>query len=400
MGSAHPTGPKEQGKPNPYTGLLPPSSRPSNLTPLKPSPPPRLLYTKGMPPPSTKPHREQQILSVVRRYWGFDSLRPLQTEAIEAALAGRDSLVVMPTGGGKSLCYQVPPAVDGATDVVVSPLISLMKDQVDGLRTCGYPAACLHSGLSPQERANVEDGLAAGKVPAAVHRAGTADGPLVLANGRAARTFAGSRSTKPIASATGDTIFGPSIGNWPCCGSGSRRPACMRSPRRPRRACKPTSRPSSACANRPSWSGRFDRPNLVYRILPQVDRDAADVGSHRRHRGRGRDRLLPEPQRHRSPRPPCCTGNGVKAAAYHAGFRPRSGIAPKKRSPKSGSTWSWPPWLSAWGSTGATCAACCMPRCRSRSSIISRRPAARAAMAWRRNACCSIRRPTPCAGNR
>jgi ATP-dependent DNA helicase RecQ len=79
---------------------------------------------------STKPHNS--ITDVIRRYWGFDTLRPLQREAIEAALAGRDSLVVLPTGGGKSLCYQVPPAVDGGTDLVVSPLISLMKDQVDG----------------------------------------------------------------------------------------------------------------------------------------------------------------------------------------------------------------------------------------------------------------------------
>ena len=77
---------------------------------------------------------EERVLAVVRRYWGFDGLRPLQGEAIVAALAGRDSLVVLPTGGGKSLCYQVPPLVSGGTDVVVSPLIALMKDQVDGLR--------------------------------------------------------------------------------------------------------------------------------------------------------------------------------------------------------------------------------------------------------------------------
>ena len=95
-------------------------------------------------PDNSNPSRA--ILDVVQRYWGYDTLRPLQADAIAAALAGRDSLVVMPTGGGKSLCYQVPPAVDGGIDVVVSPLISLMKDQVDGLRTCGYPAACVHSG--------------------------------------------------------------------------------------------------------------------------------------------------------------------------------------------------------------------------------------------------------------
>ncbi|MFM7107674.1 MAG: DEAD/DEAH box helicase, partial [Planctomycetaceae bacterium] len=68
---------------------------------------------------------------MLARWWGFDRLRPLQAEAIHAALAGRDSLVVMPTGGGKSLCYQLPPLVAESTDVVVSPLVALMKDQVD-----------------------------------------------------------------------------------------------------------------------------------------------------------------------------------------------------------------------------------------------------------------------------
>jgi len=82
----------------------------------------------------------------MQRYWGYGELRPLQEEAIQTVIEQRDSLVVMPTGGGKSLCYQVPPALVHRTDVVVSPLISLMKDQVDRLRQCGYRAAALHSG--------------------------------------------------------------------------------------------------------------------------------------------------------------------------------------------------------------------------------------------------------------
>jgi len=103
------------------------------------------------------------LMEVVRRYWGFDALRPLQEEAILAGLNGGDSLVVLPTGGGKSLCYQVPPLLADRTDVVVSPLISLMKDQVDGLRACGYPAVALHSGLTPGERRNGELEIARGQ---------------------------------------------------------------------------------------------------------------------------------------------------------------------------------------------------------------------------------------------
>ncbi len=104
-----------------------------------------------------------EVLAVLRRFWGYENLRPLQLEAIQAGLERRDSLVVMPTGGGKSLCYQVPPAVAGRTDVVVSPLIALMKDQVDALRACGYPAAALHSGIDQPEIRGLECELANGR---------------------------------------------------------------------------------------------------------------------------------------------------------------------------------------------------------------------------------------------
>ena len=100
--------------------------------------------------------------SILKKYWGFDSFRPLQEQAIAAAMRGRDSLVVMPTGGGKSLCYQVPPELAGRTDIVVSPLISLMKDQVDGLREVGYPAAALHSAMSLPEIRREEDAIRSG----------------------------------------------------------------------------------------------------------------------------------------------------------------------------------------------------------------------------------------------
>ena len=103
------------------------------------------------------------ILATVRRYWGFSELRPLQEQAIRAALEGRDSLVVMPTGGGKSLCYQVPAQLAQRTDIVVSPLISLMKDQVDGLRQCGYPAGALYSGIPLDSVRETEAQIAAGR---------------------------------------------------------------------------------------------------------------------------------------------------------------------------------------------------------------------------------------------
>jgi ATP-dependent DNA helicase RecQ len=97
------------------------------------------------------------INETARRYWGFDSLRPLQEEAIRSTLDGRDSLVVMPTGGGKSLCYQLPPLVRNDLTVVVSPLISLMKDQVDALRAIGVAAAQVDSTSSAGDKRAVHD---------------------------------------------------------------------------------------------------------------------------------------------------------------------------------------------------------------------------------------------------
>ncbi|MBI4563063.1 MAG: DEAD/DEAH box helicase [Planctomycetes bacterium] len=87
------------------------------------------------------------ILAAVRRTWDYETLRPLQREAIEASLARRDALVVLPTGGGKSLCYQVPALIESGLTVVISPLISLMKDQVDRLAARGIASAFLNSSL-------------------------------------------------------------------------------------------------------------------------------------------------------------------------------------------------------------------------------------------------------------
>lgn len=105
----------------------------------------------------------EDIAQVVKRVWGYDGLLPLQAEAIEAVLARRDSIVILPTGGGKSLCYQAPAAAMGRLAVVVSPLISLMKDQVDGLVAAGVPAAVLNSSLTLEERRAVESGVARGR---------------------------------------------------------------------------------------------------------------------------------------------------------------------------------------------------------------------------------------------
>ncbi|HRH68676.1 MAG TPA: DNA helicase RecQ [Flavobacteriales bacterium] len=104
------------------------------------------------------------ILDLLERHFGYKSFRPLQQEVIDHVLAGRDAVVLMPTGGGKSLCYQVPAmALDGLT-VVVSPLIALMKDQVQALQGNGIPAAFLNSSLDFAEERLIHQQLRHGEL--------------------------------------------------------------------------------------------------------------------------------------------------------------------------------------------------------------------------------------------
>ena len=104
------------------------------------------------------------LLEVIERHWGYSSFRPLQKEAMTSVLEDRDSLVVLPTGGGKSLCYQAPALLRDGVTVVVSPLISLMKDQVDALVACGVAAAQMNSSQSSLELRALDKDLQDGKI--------------------------------------------------------------------------------------------------------------------------------------------------------------------------------------------------------------------------------------------
>jgi len=98
---------------------------------------------------------EADLLTPLRRYWGYSTFRPLQERIVRSLLAGRDTCVVMPTGGGKSLCYQLPAVASEGTAVVISPLIALMQDQATQLAQMGIPAAVLNSTLSDAEQTTV-----------------------------------------------------------------------------------------------------------------------------------------------------------------------------------------------------------------------------------------------------
>src|ERR1700694_3489199 len=111
------------------------------------------------------PHASAASFSdTLRRYWGYEIFRPGQESIVRSIAEGRDACVVMPTGGGKSLCYQLPAVLDSQrTAVVISPLIALMQDQVVQLEQIGVPAAFVNSALTGQDRSRTLERVIAGE---------------------------------------------------------------------------------------------------------------------------------------------------------------------------------------------------------------------------------------------
>lgn len=106
----------------------------------------------------------EQLLALLKKFFGYTSFRPLQAEIIQHILQKKDSLVLMPTGGGKSICYQLPAIYLPGITLVISPLIALMKDQVEGLIANGVPAASLNSMISESEQQQVKQLCVQGKI--------------------------------------------------------------------------------------------------------------------------------------------------------------------------------------------------------------------------------------------
>ena len=259
-----------------------------------------------------------RILETVKRYWGYDSLRPLQTEAIRAGLEYRDSLVVLPTGGGKSLCYQVPPALAVRTDIVVSPLISLMKDQVDGLNANGYPAAALHSGLSDSEKREIERGIAEKKYRLLFVAPERLLTPYFLQTIQRLEVKAFSIDEAHCISQWGHD-FRPEY----------RQLATLkqRFPGASVHAYTATATPrvrediigQLRLENPNVLVGTFDRPNLIYRIVPKTDVDMQVIDVVRRHAGEAVI-VYCISRKDTEYTAEALKANHVKAAAYHAGM--------------------------------------------------------------------------------
>ncbi|MFN4152772.1 MAG: DEAD/DEAH box helicase, partial [Candidatus Sericytochromatia bacterium] len=101
--------------------------------------------------------------NLLKKYWGYDSFRGSQKEIVANIIDGKDVLAILPTGGGKSICYQIPALLSEGTTIVISPLIALMQDQVDNLKKLNIPSSFLNSSLLPQEKNSILNNLSLNK---------------------------------------------------------------------------------------------------------------------------------------------------------------------------------------------------------------------------------------------
>ncbi len=275
--------------------------------------------TQAFPSPAAD-SLTSSIRETLQTWWGFDTLRPLQTEAIAAAVAGRDSLVVLPTGGGKSLCYQLPPLLSETTDIVVSPLVSLMKDQVDALEAIGYPAAAIHGGLSLLERRQIYDRLRAGELrllftaPERLFGTGLLDSLAAVG----VRRFAIDEAH--CISQWGHD-FRPEY----------RQLAALRErfPQASMHAFTATATPrvredivsQLQLRNPETLVGIFDRPNLTYRVVPRTDKTGQTLEVLGRHAGEA-SIIYCISRRETEELAAKLTAAGLLAHPYHAGLEP------------------------------------------------------------------------------
>ena len=315
-------------------------------------------------------------LEILHRVFGYEAFRGQQAAIVERVIEGGDALVLMPTGGGKSLCYQIPALVRSGTGVVISPLIALMQDQVDALSAVGVRAAFLNSTQDLDERRRVEAALLAGELdlvylaPERLKLSSTLDlldrAPVVAVRDRrgALRVAVGARLPSRLSRALG-AARAVAVGSaHRAHGDGDRA-----DPPRDRGAARPRRGRAVRRQLRPA------QHPVPHRAQGAAARAAAAADPHRAPR-RGRHRLLPveglgredgrRPGRRGDRRP------AVPRRSRRGHARPQPVAVPPRRRRRR---W-WRRSRSAWASTSPTCGSSPTSTCPRASRATTRRPAA------------------------
>jgi ATP-dependent DNA helicase RecQ len=267
------------------------------------------------------PATTDALLGALEQYWGYTSFRPLQQDAMEAILSGRDSLVVLPTGGGKSLCFQAPALLSDGIAVVVSPLISLMKDQVDTLVGNGVAAASYHSALAPGLKTEVAAGLRDGRYRLIY----VAPERLV---GEGSESFMALIGRRPVSFVAVDEAH--CISQWGHDFRPEYRQLARLREEWPGVSLHAYTATATARVRRDIITqlglrepvelvGSFDRPNLVYRVLPRatLKRQLTDVLA--RHKGQS-GIIYCQSRKEVDALAAWLSQGGLRAAPYHAGL--------------------------------------------------------------------------------
>ena len=262
-----------------------------------------------------------KLHDILEHYWGYTSFRPLQREAMDAVLARRDSLLVLPTGGGKSLCFQAPAiAMDGLA-LVVSPLISLMKDQVDTLVGNGVAAACYNSAMPAEQKSEVARGVRAGQYRLLY----VAPERLVGENGDG---FLNLLSSRPISFIAVDEAH--CISQWGHDFRPEYRQLARLRDRWPDVSLHGYTATATARVRRDIVAqlglrdaaelvGSFDRPNLVYRVIARSSLKAQILDVLERHRGQAGIIYCPS-RKEVETLAQWLQDSGWRARPYHAGL--------------------------------------------------------------------------------
>jgi ATP-dependent DNA helicase RecQ len=336
-----------------------------------------------------------RALELLRHVFGYDSFRGEQAAVVGHVTAGGDALVLMPTGGGKSLCYQLPALLREGTAIVVSPLIALMQDQVEALRQLGVRAAFLNSSLAAQEAASVERQLLDGDLDLLYVAPERLLTPRFLSLLDRSRVALFAIDEAHCVSQWGHD-FRPEY----------RQLALLheRWPRVPRIALTATADAPTrgeiverlSLQDARQFVGSFDRPNIRYHVVAKHDGkrqlldflvdhagDSGIVYCLSRRKVEATAQFLAE--------------RGIVALPYHAGLDAATRAPPTNAASCARTAWSWSRRSpSAWASTSRTCASSPTSTCPSRWRATTRRPAAPAATARRPPPGCVTASATRC----